>query len=463
MASVGIQQYQGNDLVDSESSIDETTVETEEKIDKSDSIIEKEFHQESVIVSSKWSSMFSTAVGILKFSASVAPRHVGLMRMVTDHSIPSLLLPSGIHLQKRVVVTPGCPIHPKTLGEIYTHKPKKLKHNNTDNKEEESETSATEIDENETSIVGVHHGTTVLYAHGGAYCLCSSATHRRLLSMLCIKASARIVAVNYRRPPEHPHSACVLDIMRAYLHLIENGTPPQSIVFAGDSAGGGLCVSALVALRDAGRPLPAGAALMSPWVDLSDFDGGTWGLNSKTDFLPQDLAKLFADAVIGEGGDAKDPSISPAYADLSGLPPLCIEAGGSEVLLSQISKFTAQATLVGVDIEFKASPGMVHVFQLFEGMGQPEPGESLHRIANFITRVSLKHGEKSGKSSPYGYTITEKADEDISIEFSINIQEGPEVEEIGSGGGGHRIQPPLKHQPKPLGKLGSMKSDTKKN
>jgi hypothetical protein len=288
----------------------------------------------------------------------------------------------------------------------------------------------------------------VLYAHGGAYCLCNAGTHRRLLSYLCLHSGARIIAIDYRRPPEYPHPACRDDMVRAYLHLVSTGTPPESIVFAGDSAGGGLCASAVLYLRDecAKQTLPAGAVLMSPWVDLADQTGGTWDSNLETDIFPNDMAQIFAQLVVGPNGDITNPSVSPIRANLVGLPPLLIEAGGGEVLYGQIERFSRVAMADGVkgihhlyhmfksifyishsmhknihtfiiiviifslylslylslslsnyfffsssymcSVDFKGYPGMVHFFQLFEGMGQPEPGLSLLRISEFINRVA---------------------------------------------------------------------------
>jgi len=241
----------------------------------------------------------------------------------------------------------------------------------------------------------------VLYAHGGAYCCCSSATHRRLLSELAKASGATIFAVDYRRPPEHPCPAAVDDLCRVYRHLIAEGLlSPTSTVFAGDSAGGGLVLATLVALREQAETLPAAGLLFSPWCDLADFASDSWRDHRMTDYLPQDLARLFASAYAA-ALPLDHPSVSPLHADLRGLPPLCIESGGCEVLSDQIAVLVRKAQAAGVEVQSSVAPDMVHVFPLLtfaaDRTTTPQPLEAMDRAAAFVVRATSSSGGSGAK------------------------------------------------------------------
>ncbi|WP_157636109.1 alpha/beta hydrolase fold domain-containing protein, partial [Burkholderia ubonensis] len=171
-------------------------------------------------------------------------------------------------------------------------------------------------------------------------------THRPLVFALTKHAGVRSFSLDYRLAPEHPFPAALDDALAAYRHLVAAGTPPESIVFGGDSAGGGLALAALVALRDAGDPLPAGAVLFSPWTDLAA-TGDT--LRSHDGLDPMFAAAALPKAAKLYLGDesATHPYASPLYADLTGLPPLFIQAGSTEVLLDDSRRVADNAKAAG--------------------------------------------------------------------------------------------------------------------
>lgn len=230
----------------------------------------------------------------------------------------------------------------------------------------------------------------VLYFHGGAYALCTSKSHRMILMRIVAETGATVLCIDYRRPPEHPYPAARDDCLEAYRWLLEEArVPADRIVFAGDSAGGGLVLSVLGAVRDQGMPMPAGGVMWSPWVDLSDSFSGTWTSNQKTDFLPRDIAHSFA---VGYAGTAHTLlEASPCSVDLDAtLPPLLIECGDAECLHDQVVALVRRAEAVeGVDVEFHVSPGMVHVFPLFYPFckADSEPVRAFGRMARFGDRV----------------------------------------------------------------------------
>lgn len=232
----------------------------------------------------------------------------------------------------------------------------------------------------------------VLYFHGGAFVLCSSKTHRALLMRIVSKTGAVVLAPDYRRPPENPWPAPVDDCLDCYKWLLEEaGQSPANIVFAGDSAGGGLVVAVLAAAKTAGLPLPSGGILWSPWVDLTDSFSGSWTSNQRTDFLPRDWAAKFASAYAG--GDENLANASPCTQSLAGLPPLLIEVGDSECLHDQVVAFAEKAEEAGVDVELHVSVGMVHVFPLFLVVSEPDspPRRAFERLSVFVDRVLGKH------------------------------------------------------------------------
>jgi epsilon-lactone hydrolase len=225
---------------------------------------------------------------------------------------------------------------------------------------------------------------TVLYLHGGGYYFCSPATHRTITLGLAIAAEAQVFVPEYRLAPEHRFPAAVEDAVRAYRGLVAAGTPPERLVVAGDSAGGGLALALLLSLRAAGDPLPAGAVLFSPWTDLAA-TGDSLRRNERSD-------PMFHGSHVGASariylGDAPatDPLASPLYADLAGLPPLFIQASDSEVLLDDSTRLVEKARRAGVAVEFRAWHRLPHVWQFFARF-LPEGRAALSEAGEFIRR-----------------------------------------------------------------------------
>ncbi len=162
----------------------------------------------------------------------------------------------------------------------------------------------------------------ILYLHGGAYCLCSINTHRSMTGHIAAAAGARALLIDYRLAPEHPFPAALEDAVSAYHALLDRGVAPENIVIAGDSAGGGLALAALVSLRDADVPLPAAAVCISPWTDLS-LSGASMTVNARKDvMLDYKTLKQSAEYYLN-GADARTPLVSPLFADLLRTCPLC--------------------------------------------------------------------------------------------------------------------------------------------
>lgn len=223
---------------------------------------------------------------------------------------------------------------------------------------------------------------TVFYCHGGGYYFCSPASHRPLVFGLAARSGARTFSLDYRLAPEHPFPAALDDALAAYRALLAEGTPPDSIVVAGDSAGGGLALATLVALRDAGDPLPAAGVLFSPWTDLAA-TGSTIETNDGLD-------PMFCGAAIGRAArfyvgetDPTHPYLSPLYADLSGLPPLLIQASSTEVLLDDARRVAERARAADVEVELEIWPKMPHVWHLWTPF-VPEARQALERAAQFV-------------------------------------------------------------------------------
>lgn len=233
----------------------------------------------------------------------------------------------------------------------------------------------------ERVCVGTPGENVVLYLHGGAYLFGSPATHRSVTGYLARAAAATVYAPDYRLAPEHPCPAAVEDATQAYRWLLEQGVPAARIVIAGDSAGGGLAVAATLSLRDAGTPLPAGLIALSPWVDLTGSGESVARVGSADPMLPvsglHDSAALYL-----AGRDTADPVASPLYADLAGLPPLCIQGGSDEILYSDAVRLAEQARQAGVTVTHKTFQGFWHVFQLHAG-ALPAATAAVEEMAEF--------------------------------------------------------------------------------
>jgi acetyl esterase/lipase len=224
-------------------------------------------------------------------------------------------------------------------------------------------------------------GRTVLYLHGGGFVFGSPATHRELVARICRASGAAAWVPEYRLAPENPFPAGIEDCVAAYRGLLEEGTPPHHIVIAGDSAGGGLTMATLLSLRDAGVPLPAAAVCLSPWVDLA-ITGSSVDARAELDpWIPKEGLRLMANHYLA-GGNPRHPLASPILANLSGLPPLLVQVGTSEVLYDDSDRLAARAQASGVDVTFEPWDEMIHVWQFFPML--PEAQEAVNRIGRFI-------------------------------------------------------------------------------
>jgi acetyl esterase/lipase len=213
-----------------------------------------------------------------------------------------------------------------------------------------------------TGRTGPRH--VVLYFHGGVYVLGDAFQAASLASQVGRRTRATVISVGYRLAPEHPYPAAVDDALAAYQALLRGGTAPSDIAFAGESAGGGLAVATLVNARDHGLPLPAAAYLMSPYADLT-LAGATMDTKREADVL---MSRDNLQARVSDYTAGHDPAlalISPVFADLSGLPPLIIQAGTHEVLLDDAVRLARQAAVADVAVTLDITPGVPHVFQSF--------------------------------------------------------------------------------------------------
>lgn len=229
---------------------------------------------------------------------------------------------------------------------------------------------------------GVSAEKVMLYFHGGGYVIGSLNSHRELVARLSRASGISALALEYGRAPERPFPTAVKDATAAYRWLVARGFDPSRIAIAGDSAGGGLAIAALVALRDAGDPLPACGVCMSPWVDL-EATGDSYVTRAKRDPLCNrkgilNLAKLYL-----AGHDPRLPLAAPLHADLRNLPPLLIHVGEAETLYDDAVRIAKRAQEAGVAVVLQDWQDMPHVFQLF-APGFEESNQSVEEIGGFI-------------------------------------------------------------------------------
>jgi acetyl esterase/lipase len=229
---------------------------------------------------------------------------------------------------------------------------------------------------------GAQSERVLLYLHGGGYVIGSINTHRDLAGRLSQAAAARVLLIDYRLAPEHPHPAAVEDATTAYRWLLRHGAIPAHTIIAGDSAGGGLTVATLVALRDAGEALPAAGVCISPWVDLEGI-GESMTTKASVDPIVQRQGLVwFANLYLG-GANPRTPLAAPLYADLHGLPPLFIHVGTAETLLDDATRLAERAKTAGVDVTLEACEEMIHVWHLFAAM-LPEGQQAIERVGAYI-------------------------------------------------------------------------------
>lgn len=223
---------------------------------------------------------------------------------------------------------------------------------------------------------------TLLYLHGGGYVFGSVRTHRSLTMGLAAKAGCEVFSLEYRLAPEHPCPAAIEDALAAYDFLVASGREPRRIVVAGDSAGGGLALALMQALRDLGKPMVAGAVLYSPWTDLTT-SGQTMTSNAAADAMFQ------RDSIVGGAGfyarrlGFADPRVSPLFGDFHGLPPLLVFASRQEMLFDDSTRLVEKALKAGIGVRFEPRDDLVHVWPLFHPL-TPEAKEAVAISADFI-------------------------------------------------------------------------------
>jgi acetyl esterase/lipase len=229
------------------------------------------------------------------------------------------------------------------------------------------------------------HERIILYLPGGAYIMRSPNMHCAMVSRLCAQANARALMAYYRLAPEHPFPACLEDSLLAYRWLLDQGYNPRHIVIAGDSAGGGLTLASLLAIRDRKLPLPACALMMSPVLDAGDMSASRWK-NAYTDsLLPASSRRALnpRPLVIGEA-DIKDPLISPIYGDFTGLPPLYLQVSDSELLLDDSLRLARRGHQYQIEVSVELWRRVPHVWQAFPFL--PESVDALRKAGAFVKK-----------------------------------------------------------------------------
>ncbi|MBP6014940.1 MAG: alpha/beta hydrolase [Alphaproteobacteria bacterium] len=225
--------------------------------------------------------------------------------------------------------------------------------------------------------------SVLLYLHGGGFALGSLDSHRHMAARIALALNGRVLLIHYRRAPEHPFPAAVDDAFAAYRWLIETGVDPKSLAVAGDSAGGGLTLATLVVARDAGLKMPAAAVCISPWANLEN-TGASYKEQADADPMVrhEDLER-WTEVYLGKGVSRTAPLASPVHADLSGLPPVLIQTGGAEVLLSDSVLLAERLKQKGIPVDLDVWPGMIHVWHWFAPM-LSEGQAAIDKMASFL-------------------------------------------------------------------------------
>jgi epsilon-lactone hydrolase len=225
----------------------------------------------------------------------------------------------------------------------------------------------------------------LLYFHGGGFRVGSVRSHRDLIARISAASGCRALGVNFRLAPEHHFPAPLEDAVTAYRWLLAQGFKPENIALVGDSAGGNLVLTSMLSLRAQGLPLPAAAAVMSVWTDLTA-SGDSYTTRASADPIHQRKMILgMAKGYLGESGSAQDPLVSPLFADLHGLPPLMLQVGDRETVLDDSKNFAAKARAAGIEVELEVWDNMIHVFQQFTA-DLPEALLAMKSIGRFLRK-----------------------------------------------------------------------------
>lgn len=227
-------------------------------------------------------------------------------------------------------------------------------------------------------------GKVILYFHGGGYCVGSIDTHDGMVSKIANLNQVTCLLPEYRLGPEHPFPGAVDDAVKSYQFLLQNHKP-EDIILMGDSAGGGLSIACLLKLKELQLPLPAAAALLSPWLDLSLSLPSMKALEDTDPFIHPSFLDSMASDYAGQY-DRKDPLLSPVFGDLKNLPPLFIQVGEEEVLLDDSQALAEKAKAEGVEVDLKVWKSMWHVWQYFWRL-LPEASKALKEQRDFIGKI----------------------------------------------------------------------------
>ncbi len=223
----------------------------------------------------------------------------------------------------------------------------------------------------------------MLYFHGGGYAVCGIDTHAKMCSIMAKHSGTKFLLLDYRLAPENPYPAAVEDALEAYNWLLVNGYTADKIILGGDSAGGGLSVATALSLRNQDAAMPKAIYCLSPWLDLTS-SGESYTTNRKKEaYIDYESIRSWV-KFYAPGDLATNPIVSPLLSDLAGLPPMLVQVGDTEILLSDSEAFTLKAKTAGVDISLEVWPNMIHVWQMWTGI-LPEANQAIAKIGDFIT------------------------------------------------------------------------------
>ena len=223
----------------------------------------------------------------------------------------------------------------------------------------------------------------ILYVHGGGYVSGSCSDHRGFVAKLAKYTGIQNLIYEYRLAPENPFPAALDDSVKIYQWLLSSGFKPGNILIAGESAGGGLCLATLLALKERNIPMPVAGVAISPWTDLT-CSGESYQTKNKLSPAPLNSWTVFSKYYVGDN-DSENPLISPLFGDLKGLPPIFINSGVDDELYDDGEKFYLKSKEAGVEIQFRAGKGMLHCYPLLAPMFK-EAAEAMNEIVEFIQK-----------------------------------------------------------------------------
>lgn len=238
----------------------------------------------------------------------------------------------------------------------------------------------------------LHQNRVFIYLHGGGYFFGSPRSHRTLTWRISQAGHMKVLAVDYRQPPDWEYPAPIFDVVRVYRWLLEKGYEPHNLFIGGDSAGGNLTLVSLLKFRELGLPMPAGAVCISPWADLTA-SGESLHHNEKNEpMIPVNMLRFLSRIYAGEHA-AENPLLSPVFGDFSGFPPLLVQVGSTEILLSDAQRVAEAARRANVPVQLSIYPEMMHVFQA-AAYYIPEGKEAVREIGRFIHKHVGRYADR---------------------------------------------------------------------